>query len=126
MEDSDSGSSGSEDEFESDPQLAMAMDPEQQHFYVQQQQQARYYQQHQQASGGVAPEGGYQARLMGEKERERRGSASASASAASSAGDGDANGTVGGAEEDDAYSDDGSSVASIPDEEIDFGLTYAL
>lgn len=105
MEDSDT----SESDFESDPQLAMAMDPEQQHFYVQQQQQAMYYQQHQQASGGVAPEGGYQARLAGE--RERRGSSSSN-------GDGDG-------DDDDGFSDD-SSVASIPDEEIDFGLTYAL
>jgi hypothetical protein len=110
LEDDDSVMS-SESDFESDPQLAMAMDPEHRHFYAKQQEQAMLYQQHQRASGGVAPEGGYQARMMlGEKGKERR---------ESRVGDD-------GEEDEDMYSDDGSSAASIPDEEIDFGLTYAL
>lgn len=107
LEDDDSIMS-SESDFESDPQLAMAMDPEQQHFYAKQQEQARHYMKHQRLSGGVAPQGGYQARIMnGEKGKERRES-------------------QGVGEDDDDFSDDGSSAASIPDEEIDFGLTYAL
>lgn len=110
-DDDDESVMSSESDFESDPQLAMAMDPEQQHFYAKQQEQAKQYQLHQRMSGGVAPEGGYQARIMsGEKSKSRR---------ESRVGDD-------GEEDEDMYSDDGSSSASIPDEEIDFGLTYAL
>ena len=88
---------------ESDPDLEAELDPDQQRFYEQQQQQATYYQQHTSAHGSSDQVNMINGRGQG------------------SGGSGE-----GGMEDEDMYSDDESSTASIPDENIDFSLTYAL
>lgn len=95
MEDVSDEESGSEEDFE--------VDPEQQRFYEQQQRQSLYYQQHQQQNGGGI---GLAQTGQGSRGKDR---------AAREDG-----------EDEDMYSDDESSAASIPDEHIDPGLTYAL
>ena len=82
----------------------LTMTPDQMHFYQQQQQQALYYQQHTQQHGTNENAAG----------PSRRSSTHESASG------------QGGEEDDEMYSDDDSSTASIPDDNIDFSLTYAL
>ncbi|KAI9633047.1 uncharacterized protein MKK02DRAFT_19833, partial [Dioszegia hungarica] len=76
--------------------------PEQQRFYEQQQRQSQIYLQHQQANGGgpILGQG-----TPGSKRGSTRGEDT---------------------DDEDMYSDDESSAASIPDENIDPGLTYAL
>ncbi|WWC73524.1 uncharacterized protein I206_107496 [Kwoniella pini CBS 10737] len=77
------------------------MDPAHAHFYHQQQQQAMYYQQHQQQHSSTT---------------DLSGTASSSRS----------NNNNGGAEDEEMYSDEESDTDSMPDENIDFSLTYAL
>ena len=85
---------------ESDPELDAELDPDQQQFYYRQQQQAMYYQQHTQVHGSATDLHAQSPRAAEKKES---------------------------SEEDGMYSDDDeSSTASIPDENIDFSLTYAL
>lgn len=82
---------------ESDPDLDAHLDPDQQQFYQRQQEQAMYYQQH-------TSQHGSQTDL----------SAAARHSKVDTGDDGE------------MYSDDDSSTASIPDDNINFELTYAL
>lgn len=110
MEDtSDSG-----EEFESD-YMDGAIDMNQAHFYHQQQQQAIYYQQHRQGPSGAPGQGPNQGQGQGSQD----------AGPSRNSGlmtHGDMQDVL----EEDDYSDDESSTASIPDENIDFSLTYAL
>lgn len=102
MEDtSDSGEDQDNDSMEG------AIDMDQAHFYHQQQQQAQYYQQHQQniANNGVSSD-------AGPSRRSENGLIT--------------HGDMQEGLDEEEYSDDESSVASIPDENIDFSLTYAL
>ena len=82
---------------ESDPDLDAHLDPDQQQFYQRQQEQAMYYQQH-------TSQHGSQTDLK-------------AASRHSKIDTGD---------EEEMYSDDDSSTASIPDDNINFELTSAL
>lgn len=103
MEDtSDSGDDQDNDSMEGD------IDMDQAHFYHQQQQQAMYYQQHQQqfANGSASQDAGPSSR--------------------SSSNGLITHGDMQEGLDEEEYSDDESSVASIPDENIDFSLTYAL
>jgi hypothetical protein len=78
-----------------------SFDMEQHNFYHRQQQQALFYQQHQQQHGQSDAAGPSRPSVKKHPQSEL--------------------------EDDDVdYSDDGSSTASIPDENIDYGLTYAL
>lgn len=79
-------------------------------FYQHQQQQARYYQQHQQQYG-INEHQQQQQPQQQQVHIQNNGV--------------HANDGQDGLEDDDMYSDD-SSTASIPDENIDFSLTYAL
>jgi hypothetical protein len=99
MEDvSDDETVDSEGEIESDPELEreLEMDADQQRFYQHQQQQAMYYQQHQQQNSNPDLSNPHPDATVKDDSTE------------------------------DAFSDDDSSTASIPDENIDFSLTYAL
>lgn len=103
MEDtSDSG-----EEYDNDS-MEGAIDMNQAHFYNQQHQQAIYYQQHQQQLSGGPGNGAQEA------------GPSRNANGLITHGD-----MQDGLDEEE-YSDDESSTASIPDENIDFSLTYAL
>jgi hypothetical protein len=108
MEDtSDSG-----DDFEDDS-MEGAIDMNQAQFYHQQQQQAIYYQQHQHGHSGASGPG--------------QGHGHGSQDAGPSRNSGlVTHGDMQDGLEEEEYSDDESSTASIPDENIDFSLTYAL
>ena len=90
-----------------------AIDMNQAHFYHQQQQQAMYYQQHQQGLAGGSGQG------------QGQGSQDAGPSRNPNHGLITQGDMQDGLDEEEDYSDT-SSTASIPDENIDFSLTYAL
>ncbi|WVQ96141.1 hypothetical protein IAU59_003244 [Kwoniella sp. CBS 9459] len=83
------------------------MDPAHAHFYHQQQQQALYYQQHQQQHGSTDSVGGAGPSRQNSAQQQQQQQQ--------------------GLDDDDgAYSDEESDTDSMPDENIDFSLTYAL
>ncbi|WWD20143.1 hypothetical protein CI109_104619 [Kwoniella shandongensis] len=114
MEDSDDADRREDDDDEEDEeedddesiQGDYEMDPDHAHFYHQQQQQAIYYQQHQQQKNASQSDGN--ATGAGPSTRQQ-----------------DVNPAQQDADEE-AYSDEGSDTDSMPDENIDFSLTYAL
>lgn len=95
-------------------------DAEQHNFYLQQQQQAMYYHQHRQINGLKE---GMISGLGGNGNINGNGAGPSRIQAQPQRYEGMHDGLE---DDDEAFSDDESSTASIPDENIDFSLTYAL
>ncbi|ORY34860.1 hypothetical protein BCR39DRAFT_515181 [Naematelia encephala] len=121
-----------EESFEGD----IDMDEHHRHFYNQQQQQAMYYQQHKQQYGSqdqiAGPSQTQQQQQQHQhqqhhqqqhqQQQQQQQQEQQQLQRANGHGDGEGDEPM---EDDDMYSDE-SSTASIPDENIDFSLTYAL